>query len=97
MTGVQTCALPIFIGDPEAEAPTYELRSLASLLAQLDGADAKAGPLGQNPAFSRAARLGGSGARDRLLVWLVLVLSVLLLGGLTLRLARASSSEEPRA
>ncbi len=87
----------LLIGDPEAEAPTYELRSLASLLAQLDGADAKAGPLGQNPAFSRAARLGGSGARDRLLVWLVLVLSVLLLGGLTLRLARASSSEEPRA
>ena len=83
----------LLVGDPEAEAPTYELRALTELIAQLDAADAKSSPLVDNPAFSRTARLGGSGARERLLVWLALGLAVLVLGVLTLRLAR--TPEEP--
>ncbi|MEO6950214.1 MAG: hypothetical protein ABI321_00270 [Polyangia bacterium] len=85
----------LLVGDPDAEAPTYELRALTDLIAQLDATDAKASPLVDNPAFSRTARLGGSGARERLLVWLALGLAVLVLGALTLRLAR--TPEEPNA
>ena len=83
----------LLVGDPEAQAPTYELRALTDLIAQLDAADAKPSPLEDNPAFSRTARLGGSGGRERLLVWLALGLAVLVLGVLTLRLAR--TPEEP--
>ncbi len=87
-------AYRLVAGDPEAEAPRYELRALDELIGQLDAAAVRTGPLGPNPTFSRAARLRSGGARERALVWIVLGVAVVVLGLLTLKMARA---EEPRA
>lgn len=75
-------------GDPDEEPVSYELRSLGGYIAQLDAADVVAEPLGDNPAYSPASRLRSGGARERILVWIVLGLAILVLGGLTLRMAR---------
>ena len=76
-------------GDPEEEPVSYELSSIRGYLAQLDAAEIVAAPLVDNPAFSSTSRLRSGGARERVLVWVVLGLAVLILGGLTLRMARS--------
>ncbi len=76
-------------GDPEEAPVSYELQSLRGYIAQLDAAEIVAAPLTDNPAFSSASRLRSGGARERTLVWVVLGLAVLILGGLTLRMARS--------
>jgi hypothetical protein len=82
----------LLLGDPEQEAPSYELRALDELIAQLDPAAVLAEPLGLNPQFSRGARLRSGGARDRVLVWVVLGAAVIVLGLLTLRMARGEGA-----
>jgi len=79
-------------GNPEAEPASYELRSLESLVAQLDAAQIGAEPLRPNPQYSASARLRAGGARERLLVWVVLGAAVLILGLLTLKMARGEGA-----
>jgi len=82
----------LYLGNPEEEAPSYELRALDELIAQLDPSEVRVDRLRANPAFSHAARLRSGGARDRLLVWIVLGAAVVVLGLLTLRMARGEGS-----
>ena len=79
-------------GNPDAEPASYELRSLESVVAQLDAAQIHADALLANPAYSASARLRAGGARERVLVWLVLGAAVLILGFLTLRMARGEGA-----
>jgi hypothetical protein len=79
-------------GDPDEEPASYELRSLSGYLAQLEAADVTADKLVDNPNFSASSRLRSGNARERVLVWAVLGLAVLVLGGLTLRMARGEPS-----
>jgi hypothetical protein len=85
----------LLLGDPEQEAPSYELRALDELIGQLDPAPVTAEPLAANPQFSRGARLRSGGARDRMLVWVVLGAAVIVLGLLTLRMARSEGAGPP--
>jgi hypothetical protein len=85
----------LVLGDPEQEAPSYELRSLDELIAQLDPAPVTAEPLAANPQFSRNARLRSGAGRDRMLVWVVLGAAVIVLGLFTLRMARGEGAGPP--
>jgi hypothetical protein len=85
----------LYVGNPEEEAPSYELRALDELIAQLDPTEVRAEALRANPAFSHAARLRSGGARDRLLVWVVLGAAVIVLGLLTQRMARGEGAPPP--
>ncbi|MBX3248359.1 MAG: hypothetical protein KF901_14360 [Myxococcales bacterium] len=77
----------VLVGDPEAEHPRYALEDALELVLAIDSAPAALGAVERNPAhepppFWEQVDLA-SGA-----VWGVLLLAVVLLGGLTLRLAR---------
>jgi hypothetical protein len=85
----------LFIGNPEADAPSYELRGLASLVAQLDAVPVEAQPLAPNPQYSASARLTSGSGREHVLVWVALSAAVLILGFLTLRMARSEPDPEP--
>jgi hypothetical protein len=85
----------LLIGNPEAEAPSYELRGLASLVAQLDAVPVEAQALAPNPQYSASARLTSGSGREHVLVWVALSAAVLILGFLTLRMARAEPEPEP--
>ncbi|HSN57522.1 MAG TPA: hypothetical protein VLT32_22825, partial [Candidatus Sulfomarinibacteraceae bacterium] len=79
----------LLLGDPDAEAPVYELERVRSTILAVPAADVTAGELEANPAFSAAGRLARSDAWQRILLWVVLGLAVVVLAAITLRVARA--------
>jgi hypothetical protein len=79
----------LLVGQPEATAPQYQLESLRELVSQLDAPAITAiGQLESNPDFTRLARLRQGSGPERVAVWGVLGLGVLVLGAFTLRLLR---------
>jgi hypothetical protein len=82
----------LLAGDPEADAPQYEIAGLRSSVLGVAAVDAATQPGGPNPAFSRGAatarHIAGGRVLPRLAVWIVLVLAVVVLTLLTLRLVR---------
>ena len=78
----------LLLGDPEAEAPRYELAQVRDVVLALAPAPVEAGAAEDNPAFSRAARLAGGASARQAAVWIALAGAVVLLGVLTLRAAR---------
>ncbi len=78
----------LLLGAPDATAPSYELTRARPLVLAVASAPADAGPLEDNPAYSRAAGLLTGHGPQRLLLWAALVAAVLVLGLFTLRLAR---------
>jgi len=78
----------LLLGDPDATSPSYELTRARPLVLAVASAPADAGPLNDNPAYSRAAGLFAGRGVQRLLLWGALVAAVLILGFFTLRLAR---------
>jgi hypothetical protein len=78
----------LLLGDPEAEPPVYELERVRSTILAVPAADVTAGKLEANPAFRAASRLARSDAWQRILLWAVLGLAVVVLAVLTLRAAR---------
>jgi hypothetical protein len=78
----------LLLGAPDETAPRYELERVRDVVLAVDAAGAEAAALQDNPDFSLGARLHGQGTGQRVLLWVVLIGAVVLLGALTLRLAR---------
>jgi len=81
----------LLIGAPDEKAPRYELERVRDVVLAVDAADVDAAALEDNPDFSLSARLHGQGTGQRVLLWVVLIGAVVILGLLTLRLARRES------
>ena len=79
----------LLLGNPAEPPPNYEIASVRPVILAVQSGGADAGALEPNPQFSRTARLAQSGARDTVILWGVIGLAIVGLGGLTLRLARS--------
>jgi hypothetical protein len=86
----------LLAGDPDAEAPQYEIAALRAPVLGVPAVDAATQPGGPNPAFSRSAatarRIAGGRVLPRVAVWIVLALAVVVLTLLTLRLVRSNGT-----
>lgn len=82
------------VGDEEASAPDYEISRARELVVAVEPATATVGPIAPNPAFREPGLLDRAGA-ETIAVWVVLILAVLVLGLLTLRVARAAPEPGP--
>lgn len=82
----------LLLGNPEAEVPRYELASLRSVVLATASGPAWIEPLEENPAHSAWNRLTSAAGAQKLFLWLALIAAVLLLGWMTLRLARDEDS-----
>jgi len=80
----------LLAGDPSAEAPRYELSRARALIAAVPLGEAQTARATKNPAFHEPSFLERSGWQA-IALWAALALAVLVLGGLTLRLARMES------
>ena len=78
----------LLLGDPESEAPRYELERVRSTILAVPAEDVTAGALEPNPSFRAASRLAGSQTRNKVLLWTALGLAVIVLVVVTLRAAR---------
>ena len=82
----------VLLGNPMAEPPSYELAAVRGLVLATRAPGVEPGPL--EPNEGHIARLHApGGGREQVLVWVVLLLAVGVLGGLTLAAARPRSSE----
>lgn len=91
----------LLVGNPEAEAPRYELARVRDVVLAVPGGEATAGELAGNPAYRAGARWLTAPGLQRTLLWGSLLLAVTGLAFLTLRLARreaggSSASSSPR-
>lgn len=83
----------LLAGDTRAEPPRYEIEDATDLLLSVRAADATVGAATTNPLHVEPEWWEGADAHTWIL-WAVLLLAVLVLGGLTLRLA-AQPEPEP--
>jgi hypothetical protein len=84
----------LVVGDLEASAPAYDLGSAWELLGVLEAEDAVLGALVANPGFHEPTFFERSGW-ETIVLSVVLGLVVLVLFGLTLRIARSESGPAP--
>jgi hypothetical protein len=80
----------VVVGDLEASTPAYDLGSAWELLAVLEAQEATLGTLAENPGFHEPTFFERSGW-ETIVLSVVLGLVVLVLFGLTLRIARSES------
>ncbi|MCB1032726.1 MAG: hypothetical protein KDD47_02700 [Acidobacteria bacterium] len=78
----------LLLGDPEAEAPRYELSRVRRVVLAVAAGEATAGPLQKNPAFASWKRLGSAAGAQQALLWVAISAAVVLLSWMTLKLAR---------
>jgi hypothetical protein len=84
----------LLIGHPDDETPRYELERVRDVVLAVKASSLASGPLEKNPRFSARSRLApGSTWLHKGIVWAVLLATVAILGGLTLRVARQEPSE----
>lgn len=76
--------------------PRYDLERARDVLQELRVTPHEPGPTEPNPAFVAPTLLEQTGGASRWLFWAVLGLAVLVLGGLTVRIARSEPSAPPR-
>jgi hypothetical protein len=81
----------LLVGEPELAAPRYEIERVRSTILSVTAIQGRVGPLEKNADYSLAARATGGGRPARLLLWGAIILAVLILGGMTLRMARAEA------
>jgi hypothetical protein len=86
----------LLIGNPDDDAPRYELAQVREVVLAAAATAVPSGRLDANPDYSARARLESGGSRDTALLWVVLTVAVLALGGFTMRLARTESGTPPR-
>jgi hypothetical protein len=79
----------LLVGNPDDTAPSYELARVRDVVLAMDATTVPPGRLEANPSYSVRARYESSAGRDTALLWTILIVAVLALGGFTLRLARA--------
>ncbi|MFO0708219.1 MAG: hypothetical protein U0353_00180 [Sandaracinus sp.] len=84
----------LVVGDVDATAPVYDLEQAAALLLVLEAEAATVGPVEANPAFHEPTFFERSGW-ETIVLSVVLGLVVLVLFGLTLRIARSESGPAP--
>ena len=84
----------IVVGAAGLEPPVYELAQARARIEQVPLADATPGRLARNPAFRTPGFMERTGWHS-LALWGALGLAVLVLGGLTLRLARQEGAAPP--
>ncbi len=77
----------LLVGAPQRETPVYELAQARALIDAVPLVEARPGRLAKNPAFRTPGFFERTGWQS-LALWGALGLAVLVLGGLTLRLAR---------
>ena len=82
----------LLLGYPDAEQPVYELERIRSTILAVPASEVVIGELESNPVFSPARRLSSAGVAQKLLLWVVLGLAVIVLVVLTLRAARQEGS-----
>jgi hypothetical protein len=80
----------LLLGQPEAVAPVYDLERVRDMVLTMVSAPAAVLPVQANPTFSRQARLASGRGPQQILLWVVLGLAVVALGGITLRIARTA-------
>jgi hypothetical protein len=78
----------LLLGEPEAEAPRYELERVRGVVLAVKAAEASAGPVRDNPDYRSSARLGRGEGPHKAMLWAALVAAVFVLGALTFWLAR---------
>ena len=78
----------LLLGNPEAEAPRYEIARIRNVVLAVESVDATAKRVAQNPSYSAGARLVTESGVQQTLLWIVLLIAVVFLGLLTLRLVR---------
>jgi hypothetical protein len=78
----------LLMGAAGQSAPRYELERVREVVLAVQAATVEPGALAANPDYSLGARLKGRGLRQTILLWGALIAAVVILGGLTLRLAR---------
>ena len=83
----------LLVGNPEAEAPRYELARVRDVVLAVSAGEAEAGELAANPAYRAGARWLTAPGLQRALLWGALLLAVAGLAFLTLRLARREGAE----
>ncbi len=81
----------LLLGFPDDRAPVYELERVRSAILAVPAAEIGAQPLARNPDFAASSRLAGSGAAQRIILWSVLGLAVVVLLVLTFRAAGRES------
>ena len=80
------------LGDDDAIPPAYDIERARELVVAIPVAEAELGSIAANPAFHEPGLMEGAGAQT-LGLWVVLVLAVLVLGGLTWRASREPAPE----
>lgn len=83
----------LLAGDDEARPPRYEIARASGELFKARPGQVELGPLRLNPSHEVEEAKGGRGDRDQMMLFGALGLAVLVLGGLSLRLAK---KEPPR-
>ncbi len=86
----------LLVGNPDDAAPSYELARVRDVVLAMDATAVPSGRLEANPAYSVRTRYESEAGRDTALLWTILIVAVLALGGFTLRLARAEGETPPR-
>ena len=82
----------LLLGQPDAEAPIYELERIRSMILAVPAGDAVRGELEANPGYSAASRIAKSGGLQQVLLWGALGFAVIVLVVLTLRAARREAT-----
>ncbi len=76
----------LLVGNPEAEAPRYELAAVRNVVLAVDAVEATTGPLGENPSYSTLVGISTRKGLQQVALWGVLGLAVVVLGWFTFRL-----------
>jgi hypothetical protein len=78
----------LLLGSRDTTAPSYELARVRDVVLSVAAGDAEAGPIEKNPGLSLAARITRGKGAETTILWVALIAAVVVLGTLTLRLAR---------
>ncbi len=84
-------------GAPAQRAPRYDVERVSEVLQELRSTPRPAEPTEKNAAFVAPSLLEATGGATRWLFWATLALAVVVLGGLTVRIARADPGAPPPA
>lgn len=78
----------LLLDNPQASPPRYDIERARELVLSVASELQAPGPLGDNPGFRSSARFASGDGAVGAVLWGVLGLAVIVLGGLTFRLAR---------
>jgi hypothetical protein len=83
----------LLLGNARDAEPSYDISAARELILSVQSRDVLLDPLGDNPAFRASARLAAGDGPFEFLLWSALALAVVVLGTITLRLARRDGTE----